>query len=250
MMRLVKLIFALPLLVALSQPAAAQGLSKAQEQAVDKLISDYFIRNPDKLEQALSAYQNYMQEQERLRFEQTLKDSAKDLYRNKLDFSMGPADAPITIVEFFDYNCGYCKRAFAPLMEVMQENDDVRLVFKEFPILSEDSERAAKVALAVDDKLQFLTFHTKLMTHRGPINNALLDKTIADMKLNKAAIDKQADSDVIMAHIEANRSLARDLGLTGTPAFIINDAVYPGALDKPRLDEAIALARSELKKNK
>ena len=82
-MRLVKLIFALPLLLALSQPAAAQGLSKAQEQAVDKLISDYFIRNPDKLEQALSAYQNYMQEQERLRFEQTLKDSASFLFSAK-----------------------------------------------------------------------------------------------------------------------------------------------------------------------
>lgn len=244
-MRLLKLIFALPLMCCLAlMPASAAPLSDAQEKAVDALIADYFIRNPDKLDAALTAYQDYMQEQEKLRFQKTIQENSTSLYRNKLDFSMGPADAPITIVEFFDYNCGYCKRVFAPLMEVLQENDDVRLVFKEFPILSEDSEKAAKVALAVEDKMKFLTFHTKLMTHRGPINQALLDKTIADMKLDKTAIERQAKSDVTAAHIDANRLLARNLGLSGTPAFVINDEIYPGALDKQQLTDAIVKARA------
>ena len=247
-MRLLKLISALPLICALAlTPASAAPLSAAQEKAVDSLIADYFIRNPDKLNEALTAYQDYMRDQEQQRFKNTIKENATSLYRNKLDFSMGPADAPITIVEFFDYNCGYCKRVFAPLMEVLQENDDVRLVFKEFPILSDDSEKAAKVALAVDDKMQFLTFHTKLMTHRGPINQALLDKTIADLKLDKAAIDRQAKSEATAAHINANRLLAGNLGLSGTPAFVVNDEIYAGALDKQQLTDAIVKARAAVK---
>ena len=243
-MRLISLVFALFILL---QPAHAAPLSAAQEQAVEQLIADYFIRNPDKMRDALSAYQAHMQREEERLFEKTMRDNAPALYRNKNDFSMGPADAPITIVEFFDYNCGYCKKVFAPLMEVLEENPDVRLVFKEFPILSQDSERAARTALAFDNKLQFLTFHTKLMTHRGSINGTLLDKTLTELKLNKADIAKKAQSAKVDAHLDETKRLARDLGISGTPAFIIDGQLYPGALDKARLTELIAEARSAQK---
>lgn len=243
-MRLITLLCLLPLLVA---PLSAAPLDASQEKAVEKLISDYFIRNPEKLEQALDAYRAHMQLREEQLFEQTLSENAPALYNNKMDFSMGPANAPITIVEFFDYNCGYCKRVFSPLMEVMKDNKDVRLVFKELPILSEDSDRAARLALAIGDRLQFLTFHTKLMTHRGKINQAVLDKTLADMKLDKAALSQKAKAPEIEAHLAANEMLAQKLGISGTPAFIINNQFYPGALEKQQLDDLLVEIRADLK---
>ena len=243
-MRLMRIILGFALLMT---PAVAAPLSAEQEKAVEQLIADYFIRNPDKMRDALSAYQAHMQAEEERLFAETMRDRAPALYRNEKDFSMGPADAPITIVEFFDYNCGYCKKVFAPLMEVLEENPDVRLVFKEFPILSQDSDRAARTALALDDKLKFLTFHTKLMTHRGSINGALLDKTLTELKLDKAALARKARSEEVDAHINETKSLARDLGITGTPAFVIDGQLYPGALEKDRLNELIAMVRANQK---
>lgn len=243
-MRLIKLLCLLPFLIT---PLSAAPLDAAQEEAVEKLIADYFIRNPEKMEQALDAYRAHMQLREEQLFEQTLSDNAPALYNNKMDFSMGPADAPITIVEFFDYNCGYCKRVFSPLMEVMKDNKDVRLVFKELPILSEDSNRAARLAMALGDRLQFLTFHTKLMTHRGKINQAVLDKTLADMKLDAVALSKKAKAPEIEAHLAANEMLAQNLGISGTPAFIINDQLYRGAIEKQQLENVLANIRADLK---
>ena len=126
------------------------------------------MRNPEKLEQALNNMQRYLTERAQREQEEALASNADNLYRNDGDYSMGPNNASITIVEFFDYNCGYCKRSFAPLMEVLEENKDVRLVFKEYPILGEAS-YLASLRLAINDKLKYLTYHSKLMTHQGRI---------------------------------------------------------------------------------
>ena len=228
-------------------PAAAQSLSPDQEKAVEQMIGDYFIKNPQKMEAVLDNLQLYMAAQEELAFQRALAAREKDLYRNMDDFSMGPKDAPITIVEFFDYNCGYCKRAFAPLMQVLRENSDVRLVFKELPILNDDSRTAARIALSIGDQLQFLTFHTKLMTHRGPVNAATIDKTLAEMQLTREAFDNPGLKRRAAEILAKNDSLARELKINGTPAFLINGKLYPGALDAEGLQDALASARAALK---
>jgi protein-disulfide isomerase len=211
------------------------------------MIADYFIENPEALGTALDNMQSHYRRLEEDRKTQALRDNARDLFNGEGDFSMGPKDAPITIVEFFDYNCGYCKRAFEPLMQVMQENDDVRLVFKEMPILSETSNEAAQVALAIDDQLTFLTFHTKLMTHTGSVNSALIDRTLQELKLSPAAIKQAAKDPRIGEIINRNQRLASLLGITGTPAFVINEEVHSGALDKSQFDAIITRLRKQLK---
>lgn len=245
-MRLLIALFAAAGLFA-AVPAAAQSLSPDQEKAVEKMIGDYFIKNPQKMEAVLDNLQLYMAAQEELAFQRALAAREKDLYRNMDDFSMGPKDAPITIVEFFDYNCGYCKRAFAPLMQVLRENSDVRLVFKELPILNDDSRTAARIALSIGDQLQFLTFHTKLMTHRGPVNAAIIDKTLAEMQLTREAFDNPGLKRRAEEILAKNDSLARELKINGTPAFLINGKLYPGALDAEGLQDALASARAALK---
>ncbi len=228
-------------------PVSAQQLSKQQQEAIDKQIENYFIRNPEKLEMALDNLQAYMEARQVREQERALTENADKLYFNKADYAMGPNDAPITIVEFFDYNCGYCKRSFAPLMEVLRENKDVRLVFKEYPILGDASRDASRLALAIEDKLQYLTYHSKLMTHKGRIDRPIIDKTLTDMKLSAEKLRKNANKLKFQSHIDATRSLARSLGVNGTPAFIINGKLFPGALDKDELSSAIKQARADLK---
>jgi len=235
------------LIFLMAGPASAQSLSKDQQEAIDKQIESYFIRNPEKLEKALDNLQVYMEARQVRQREQALRSNADNLYRNKSDFSMGPDNAPITIVEFFDYNCGYCKRSFAPLMEVLRENKDVRLVFKEYPILGDNSRDASRLALAIDNKLQYLTFHSKLMTHKGRIDQPIIDKTLADMKLSPEAVREKSNQPKFIAHLSATRDLARTIGVNGTPAFVINGQLFPGALDKGELNSAIKRARADLK---
>ncbi len=225
-------------------PATAQDA--AQEKIIEDVISDYFIRNPEKLGEALNNLQAYYQQQERMKAEKALSDNADELFKSPADFTMGPADAPITIVEFFDYNCGYCKRAFTPLMQILNENDDVRLVFKEYPILNQDSRLAAKTALAIDDQLQFLTFHTKLMNHQGSITPTVIDKIISEMKLSSTEIASRLDTDKVNQTLARTNQLAGRLGINGTPAFVINDKLYPGALSLDDFKTAVNTAREDL----
>lgn len=250
-MRYLILFTAFILTFSFSTPVAAdKALSAAEKSQIEKMIADYFIENPEALGAALDNMQNHYQQKEEQRKKQVLRDNAEQLYRSKGDFSIGPDDAPITIVEFFDYNCGYCKRVFQPLMQVLQENEDVRLVFKEMPILNSNSTDAARTALAIDDKMKFLTFHTKLMTHGGNINAALIDRTLKELKLSPADIRKAAMAAEISKTINRTQGLASRLGITGTPAFVINDELRPGALSKDELDSLILRAREKLKNKK
>lgn len=236
---------------AISAPSHAQkALSTSEKNQVEKMIADYLMENPEALRAALENMQVHYANLEEERKKQALRQSAEELFRSKTDFTMGPDDAPITIVEFFDYNCGYCKRAFEPLMQTLQENTDVRLVFKELPILSESSQEAAEIALAIGDRMKFLTFHTKLMTHKGAINSVFIDRTLEELDLSPAAIRKAAKSRDIAETLDNTQRLAAQLGISGTPAFIVNDELLPGALDKQQFDELIEGIRKEMKNNK
>ena len=119
------------------------------DEAFEKKIENYLMQNPDVLARALENLQDYYAIEEAKRQRQSVLDNADELYNSTSDFALGPKNASVTIVEFFDYNCGYCKRVFPSLMKIVEENDDVRVVFKEFPILSENSRTAASYALAL-----------------------------------------------------------------------------------------------------
>ena len=226
---------------------AAHALDDNDKKQIDKQIEDFFMRNPEKLEQALNNMQRYLTERAQREQEEALASNVDNLYRNDGDYSMGPNNASITIVEFFDYNCGYCKRSFAPLMEVLEENKDVRLVFKEYPILGEASYLASSTALAINDKLKYLTYHSKLMTHQGRISESVIEKTLSDMKLSPQKLQSDARSDKYVLQLAATRQLAEAIGVNGTPAFVINGKLFPGALDKAELTQAIKTARADLK---
>ena len=226
---------------------AVQALSAEDRRQIDKQIEDYFMRNPEKLEQALENMQAFMEDRANRQQAEALLQNADKLYRDEADYTMGPQNAPITIVEFFDYNCGYCKRSFAPLMEALEENKDVRLVFKEYPILGELSYLASSTALAINDKMKYLTYHSKLMTHSGRVSQAVVEKILGELKLPPQKLQADARSDKYVLQLAETRQLADAIGVNGTPAFVINGQLFPGALNKAELMPAIKFARAELK---
>ena len=223
------------------------ALSAEDRKQIDKQIEDYFMRNPEKLEQALENMQAFMEDRTNRQQAEALLQNADKLYRDEADYTMGPQNAPITIVEFFDYNCGYCKRSFAPLMEALEENKDVRLVFKEYPILGEPSYLASSTALAINDKMKYLTYHSKLMTHSGRVSQAVVEKILGELKLAPQKLRADARSDKYVLQLAETRQLADAIGVNGTPAFVINGQLFPGALNKAELTQAIKFARAELK---
>ena len=130
-------------------------------------------------------------------------------------------------------------------MKVVEENDDVRVVFKEFPILSENSRTAASYALALNDQLKFLTFHSKLMSSRGSVNPAFLERTLKEIGADVDTVKARAKDSKIDDTLNKTEALAKTLGINGTPAFVINNQLYPGALSEDRLQQIIAAARTD-----
>ncbi len=239
-----KYIYPLLVLCAFCTNTLANEFTKEQKQNVRDMIKSYLMENPDVLAEALENMQFHLQAEALHKQKNTISQNAKDLYHNAHDHSIGAENAPITIVEFFDYNCGYCKRNFDTVMQIQMENPDVRIVFKEFPILSELSQTASQYALAIKDKTHYIAFHSALMQHSGRLSEARIRTLVSESGADIQAVDKARNDATIKTHIENTHTLARKIGIMGTPAFIIGDTLYPGALEKEELERAIELART------
>jgi protein-disulfide isomerase len=156
---------------------------------------------------------------------------------------IGNLEGNVTVVEFFDYNCGYCKTMFPSLMDVLEEDGNVRLVLKELPILGPASEVAAKAALAARKQGKYGEFHRALITHRGSLTEPVIYQVALDTGLNVDRLRADMKDKGIADIIARNRDLARELQVTGTPALFISENFFPGAMSKDNLKAAIADAR-------
>jgi protein-disulfide isomerase len=190
-------------------------------------VRAYLLEHPEVIEEAAI----------KLREKQVLeaaKNSAAAVAKHRQQLEHDPRDLVInpngefTVVEFFDYRCGYCKVVAPEMVKLIQENPDVRFVFKEFPIFGEVSETAARMALTPEGKTKGLALYKAWMGDRG-LDEAALDRHLAEVGLDAAAVRKAAADPAITAQLNDVRSLAGALGLQGTPAFIVGDYVIPGA---------------------
>ena len=159
---------------------------------------------------------------------------------------MGPEDAPVTLVEFFDYRCGYCRRV-APEVKVVAEEENVRVVFKEFPILGPESMTAARVSLATWDVAPeaYPDLHDALMSVPGQLTEDRIYTVVEEQGLDVERIRDAASDPTVEERIEANMRLAEAMGVRGTPAFVVGDEIIPGAVGRDRLREAIRAADPE-----
>lgn len=223
----------------------AAEFTDAQKDEMQIIIKDYLMNNPAVLIDSLEQYR--MQQEQAMVAEQNAKlNEHKEALFSKDAPSVGDADGDITMVEFFDYNCGYCKRALPDVQKLMQSDPKVRIVFKEMPILGPSSTEAAKWALAAhkqgNDK--YFSFHTALMEANGEKTEATLEKLAKDAGLDVEKVKKDKEDPAIMTAINTNHDIAQQLGISGTPGFVINDEIFRGYITHAQMEEKIKSLRA------
>lgn len=215
----------------------------AQKEAIEGIIKDYLLENPKVIFDSIDAFRAQEEAQKQADAENAIKDNLKSLTGDNSP-SIGPADADVTIVEFFDYNCGYCKRALPDVQAIVETDKKVRFVFKEMPILGPTSLTAAQWAMAAQKQDKYFEYHSALMEFRGPKEEKQLEKIAKDLGLDVDQMKKDAKSSEIQAMIDADISLARKIGISGTPAFIVGETLYPGYIGEDGMVDAIKQERS------
>jgi protein-disulfide isomerase len=226
------------------QARSADSLSKAD---VETIVKDYLMANPEII---LEAVDSYRQKQEQAMLEAAEKSIDKNiaLLTSADAPSTGNPKGDVTVVEFFDYNCGYCKRALPDIQTLLKADKNLRIVFREMPILSEASMAASQWALAAHKQGKYFEFHTALMEHKGSTDAAALEKLAKSVGLDVGRMKKDAASKEIDDMIKKDVMMATEIGIRGTPAFIVNGELHRGYLGPDGLKAAIDAARKPAEK--
>ena len=236
-------------LLALSvpQPAPAQAVSPAQRTEIEKIVKDYLLANPEVLQEAFTELQRRQTVAEAAKYRVAIKDNAQALFNSNRQVVLGNPQGDVTMVEFFDYNCGYCKRALGDMLELLKSDSKLKVVLKEFPVLGEGSVQAAQVAVAVrmQDKTgkKYFDFHQKLFANRGQIDRTQALAAAKDVGLDMSRLEKDMASDEIKATLEESFKLADALGMSGTPTYVVGSEILVGAVGVAALKEKINTAR-------
>ena len=228
--------------------ASAQGTAMPSEQrkAIGEIVREYLIANPEVIQEALQELEKRQAEAQRATQREALTASREALEKSPNDFVVGNPNGDITLVEFFDYNCGYCKRALGDLRQLVAADPRLKIVLKDFPVLGPESLEAARVALAARRQLKgdkLFDFHATLIESRGRINAERGLEVAKEFGLDLARLKKDIDGPHVKAAIQENVLLGDRLGLTGTPAFILGDEIISGAGGAEPLTKAIASTR-------
>ncbi len=238
-------LFALAILAA-SPAASAQTFSDGQRGEIESIIKNYLVTHPEVLEDAMAELNKRQAAAEAEKHEASVTENAQTIFNSPRNVTLGNKNGDVTFVEFFDYNCGYCKRAMSDMLDLLKTDPKLKVVLKEFPVLSEGSVEAAKVAVAVrmqDSGAKYLDFHQRLLGGRGPADKARALAAAKDAGLDMARIEKDMASPEARATIEENFKLAESMGMNGTPSYVIGKQVIVGAIGLDGLKEKIALAR-------
>lgn len=218
--------------------ASTANFDNDEKAAIRQVIKTYIKDNPEILRDALIGLAAH---EEKAR----IKAGIKKVQLDDGDPIMGNKNGSVVIYEFTDYNCGYCKRMFAPIQQMLANNDDVRMVIKEFPILSQSSLTAAQAGIAAQRQGKFPAFHNEMMTYRGQVSDASIMAAAKKSGLNIDKLQQDMDSLTTAAIIKRTRAGAAALDLKGTPAFIIGETVIPGAISTDELQSAVDRERSK-----
>jgi protein-disulfide isomerase len=224
---------------AVAPAPAPANLTKAD---VEKIVHDYIVDNPLLILSSVDDYQKKIM----------LSTQNSALEKNQ-DFLFKDADSPevgnpagdVTVVEFMDYNCHYCKLAMPTVMSLLEKDKKLRIIFKDFPILGPTSETAAKWAIAAQKQKKYFEFHKAMMGNKSPISDALLEKIAKNLGLDVAQAKKDANSTEVAQQIGKNHALGSELGLSGTPAFIIGDEVFSGIMPLEDMEKKISELRAK-----
>lgn len=234
---------ALGAVTALAAPAQATEAPPLDREQVEQIVRDLLKKEPGLVLKAANDWKAQQEAAQQAALEETVRENKAALV-DAGDPSFG--DGPVTLVEFLDYQCGYCRKALPDVMAFMDPARQVRVVFKEYPVLGAASELAAKAALAAreqggDDA--YLRFHKALYDVNGRLSDARIFEIAGKVGLDVDRLRKDMEAPEIAARLDANRELAAKLQISGTPAFVIGDRILRGAVGLPKMERAAALAR-------
>ncbi len=225
---------------AVQSPAA--DMTPEQESLIKELALEAILENPEIIAKAIERLQAIQDERQNATVRQTLERRRAELERDPNAPVLGNPQGDITMIEFFDYNCPYCKRAMEPVKGLLAGDGGIRLVYREFPILSDGSVFAAKAALAARNQGKYEEMHWALMS-LGRADEASTIKTAEGLGLDIDRLRADMDSPEVASHIALSMDLAGGLGITGTPSFVIGDTVVPGLVPLEKLVELVETQR-------
>ncbi len=202
------------------------------------------MANPEVISEAQAALEVKQQEQQRVANLQVIQDNKSEIFSAAADGVIGNPKGNVTIVEFYDYNCGYCRRAQADMLALTKANPDLRFVLKEFPILGPDSQKAHVVSQAFQHLLpaRFEEFHNQLIESKGRATEEAAIKIAVSLGADEAKLREEMKNPAIADIFGKTYELANKLQITGTPSYVVGDEVVFGALGAEALSEKIAAA--------
>ena len=219
--------------------AMAEEFDGKQREEIGAIVREYLLKNPEillEISRELEKRQQLAEDQQR---ETAVAEHAAELFHSKSDFVAGNAKGDVTMVEFFDYNCSWCKKGMPEVLSLIESDKNLRLVMKEFPIFGEASEYAARAALAAHKQGKYWKFHLAMLGHEGKLAKEDVDAIAVAQGLNLAKLTKDMEAPEIAEVIDRNQKLAQAMAINGTPAFIIDRKVIPGYLPKDGLAAAV-----------
>ena len=242
----------MPLLAALAATAFLAGEARAQspaapvpdKAAVERIVRDYLLSHPEVVAQALDVLRQRREAEKRARAKAAIGNNREAIVAHPMSPVSGNAAGDVTVVEFFDYQCGFCRRALPTMVELLKTDPGVRVVWKEFPILGPVSDFAARASMAAERQGKYHEFHVRLMGQKEKLSEERIVKVAAGVGLDVARLRRDMADPAIRAYLNETRRLARTLGIGGTPAFVIGDTLIPGVVDTARLKELVAAERA------
>ncbi|MFN4141314.1 DsbA family protein [Aestuariivirga sp.] len=233
-------------LLTLAPAAMAQSsFTDAQKAEIGEIVRQYLMENPEVLLDVSRALEAKQQQAESEKREKTLAASAEQIFRSPHDFVAGNPEGDVTMVEFFDYNCGWCKKGFPEVMSLIEKDKNLRVVLKEFPIFGGDSDYAAMAAIAAKKQGKYWELHTALLAHEGKVTREVVDELAKEKGLDLERLKADMDSPEVAQVIADTHKLAEQLAINGTPAFIIDSTVSPGYLPADALAAAVEQVRAK-----
>ena len=211
---------------------------------VGRIVRDYLLANPEIVEAALQALRTRREAEALARAETAIRKNAEALLEHPMSPVSGNPEGDVTVVEFFDYRCGYCKRVLPTMVELLETDANVRIVWKEFPILGPVSRFAARASMAAGRQGKYRELHVGLMALPGKLTEETVFRIAGETGLDTERLRRDMKDPAIERYLQETRILAEEIGIRGTPSFVIGGKLVRGAVDTARMTELVAEARS------
>jgi protein-disulfide isomerase len=224
--------------VSTAPPARADEFTPAQKQELGAFIHDYLVNNPDVLKDAIEALDKRDKATADVERQKVVANQAGPIFTSKYQATIGNPNANATLVEFFDYNCHYCKGALPDIARLLKDDPNLKVVLKDFPVLGPGSVEAAKVASAARNQLpgdKFWAFHTKLLSSHGPVGKAEAMAVAKELGLDMDRLSRDMESADVKAGLDETMQLADALQINGTPTFVLGRDLVVGAVPYDQL---------------